>query len=103
MTGWIMVGVTPSSINVLHSRKKELDAGAAAPLAEQCLIAPLGDKPRLIVRSGALAHLPHLLGEGVGPGEPPRELARRAGLEQQAVSPRLDQLGSRADAARDHR
>src|SRR5690242_19647745 len=67
------------------------------------MIAPVGDKPREIVRSGALAHLPYALGESLRPGELARELARRAGREEQAVAPRLDQLGRRAMVGCDDR
>src|SRR5678816_3993779 len=96
-----MVGVTPSSIMVF-SYRFGLKPRAAAALTEECPIAPSRPESRLIVRSGALAHLPHLFREGFLPGQAPRELARRSRLEEKAVAARLDQLGERADAARDH-
>src|SRR4051812_2708903 len=102
ITGWIRVGVTPSSIKALlpfgdeNYRRRRLHAGGATPLAVEFLIAPVADKSREIVRSGAFAHLPNLLREGLGPGEAPRQLARRAGREEQAVAAGLDQLRRRA-------
>src|SRR5260370_41231197 len=74
------------------SPEEKLGARAAAPLTEECRIAPMRDKPRQVVRSGAFAHLAHLLREGLGPHELARELARRARLEEQAVPSRLDHL-----------
>src|SRR6476469_3891799 len=106
MTGWIMVGVTPSSIKALLSfgRKKVLlEPGAATPLAVEFPVAPVADKPCEIVRPGAFAHLPHLLGEGLGPRQLAREAARGPRLEEQAVAPGFDQLGRRAFVGRDHR
>src|SRR5438105_926015 len=106
ITGWIMVGVTPSSIKALvpsEKRKVLLEPLAAPTLAVEFPVAPLDDKSRQIVRPGAFAHLPHLLGEGLRPGEAPREAARRARLEEKAVPARLDQLESRALVGRDDR
>src|SRR4051812_26392230 len=104
MTGWISVGVTPSSI-MSKNPKKERRLGSRRPatLVEQARLRPVCDKARAIVRLRALPHLAHLLGKSLGPGEPPRELARRARLEEEAVAPGLHQVGERAEAARDHR
>src|SRR5262245_41147845 len=90
MTGWITLLLS-------------LESRDPSSLAEQSLIAPVGDKPCFVVRSGALAHLAHFLGEGVGPGEAPGEVARGARLEEQAVAAGLDDLGQAAHPARDHR
>src|SRR5919198_3673688 len=105
ITGWIMVGVTPSSIKALlpFEEKCCLDPRRSSALAVEFPVAPVGHKSREIVRPGALAHLPHLLGESFRPGEAPREALRRARLVEEAVATRLDQLGHRAFVRRDDR
>src|SRR4051812_932146 len=101
ITGWISVGVTPSSIMDFWGWLQ--DSGDPSSLAEELLVTPVCDKAGVVVCPCALPHLAHLLGERFSPGEPAREVAAGAGLEQQAVTARLDQVGERTLAARDHR
>src|SRR5207237_3755910 len=79
------------------------EARSTAPLAEQALIAPVCDEARLVICLGALAHLAHLLRKRCRPREVSGEIARRAALEEKAVSPGFHELGKLAHAARDHR
>src|SRR5258706_16326189 len=113
MTGWIKVGVMTNSIMALpfqrseeiffRKRKPALNPRGSPAFAEEPLVAPVCDEAGVVVCPRALPHLAHLLGKRLRPGEPAREVAARARLEEQAVAARLDQAGQRAQAARDDR